>query len=87
MVSTITILLLCMSTSFAQGEQKPIQKEIPSKRSIRHSKNITKIKLEDYKGDLDQLPKGAFIKKESTYNVKTGERITQKYVILPKKEE
>lgn len=86
-ISVLSSLLLLTNIQAQEGSnshQKDNVKESPQK--IRHNKNVIKIKIEDYKGNLEELPKGAFIKKESSYNVKTGVRVSQSYVILPREE-
>jgi len=88
-ITTILTSFLFLSGINAQDSMTSRQKDNvkETEQRIRHNKNVTKIKIEEDKGDLEKLPKGAFIKKESSYNVKTGKRISQSYVILPKKDE
>ncbi len=74
------------SSEIRENETGSVQEKsgLDTEQKKRHNKNVTKIKVEDYTGDLENLPNGAFLKKESSYNVKTQVRSTQTYVILPK---
>lgn len=57
-------------------------KQEKSLKDIYETAVPLKIKVEDYKGDLKNLPINATLKKESRFNVKTGIRTSQKYVII-----
>ncbi len=80
---------MSFSIAYCQSNLDAKEKEniVVQKKNQRSTKGKLKIKVEDYQGDLENLPEGAFLKKETRYNVKTAQKSTQTFVILPRKDD
>lgn len=55
-----------------------------AERKKRNNPNLVLIPIEEYQGDLENLPEGAFRKGKVVINAKTGERTKQIYIALPR---